>query len=279
MLEDYKKMYEECAGSIVGWKKINKNDLCNLYIENEHNEYKKQSYLSAIICRYWSLIPKYYGISKNVVTIEDVYEWLVDAIMYALEHRTWKIEGSTIYNDPNGPDKVINRCMKCRRLTYYQAINRQKRKDGQLYLSLDSIQDEIDDCSDIFTDDESSVNSFSFMLDEYIKSFYNAGEYFIAFMIDSIAYNSVFTYSLTDQTCKFSEKKLENAIMSYDDTDIKLFADRYGLDFNDVKRKWRLYVWGMSRSTISSKMKEGFDILRNSKYFSEEYASRCCQTF
>ena len=37
MLDSYKKVYEKEADKIPNWKKINKNDLINLYIENENN--------------------------------------------------------------------------------------------------------------------------------------------------------------------------------------------------------------------------------------------------
>ena len=125
MLDEYKNLYCECANNYIkGWKQIDKNQLCNLYIEHENDSKLSQAYLSAIIYKYWKLIPKFYSISYNVVQPEDVYEWLLSSILYALKHRSWLKKDSSIYMDKNGPDKVINRCMKCRRFTYYQAINR-----------------------------------------------------------------------------------------------------------------------------------------------------------
>ncbi|MBO7697142.1 MAG: hypothetical protein J6Y28_04630 [Acholeplasmatales bacterium] len=57
MLDDYKRSYEECANLIKDWKSISSIDLCNNYIKNLNTDSNKaQSYLSAVICRYWYII-------------------------------------------------------------------------------------------------------------------------------------------------------------------------------------------------------------------------------
>ena len=197
MLDEYKNLYCECANNYIkGWKEIDKNQLCNLYIEHENDSKLSQAYLSAIIYKYWKLIPKFYSISYNVVQPEDVYEWLLSSILYALKHRSWLKKDSSIYMDKNGPDKVINRCMKCRRFTYYQAINRKKRKGGFGNLSLDQMTDELNDSLNCVVDKEDAVDrttsDYDFMLNEYIKFIYIHDCPFNAFVLDIIAYKDPF---------------------------------------------------------------------------------------
>ena len=178
MLDEYKNSYKETANQIPNWLNIDKNDLCNLYLDNEGTDIQ-QAYLSAIIYKYWSLIPKYHSLSYNVASPEDVYEWLVDAIMYALEHKSWKNPKSSIYNDPCGPDKVINRCMKCRRLTYYQAINRKKRQGGAIQLSLDEISEETTDCNTYLEDLMTDCEIDNMILNQYILKIFDKKLYFM----------------------------------------------------------------------------------------------------
>ena len=49
MLEEYKKLCKASADIIPNWEKIDKNKLCNLYIQNESNSELANAYLSGII--------------------------------------------------------------------------------------------------------------------------------------------------------------------------------------------------------------------------------------
>ena len=66
MLEDIKKSYVKTANSSVpNWKELDVNTLCNLYIENEKDEGKKNGYFSAIVLKKWGYIGKNYINSKS----------------------------------------------------------------------------------------------------------------------------------------------------------------------------------------------------------------------
>ena len=55
-LEEIKNTFEIYANYINGWKTMNKNELVNLYIKNEEDEFSRECYYAAIILRYWSII-------------------------------------------------------------------------------------------------------------------------------------------------------------------------------------------------------------------------------
>ena len=126
MLDENKELCRRTADIIPEWTSMSKNDLCRAYVANKGNEAAQNAYLSAILYRYWNLISKYYymGVGVNRASPEECYDWLVDSVCCCVNSASWEDPNSSIYKDPNGPDKVINRCMKCARLTYYQFINR-----------------------------------------------------------------------------------------------------------------------------------------------------------
>lgn len=89
MLENEYASFRKRADAIPNWEKIDKNVLANLYLENEHDEVKREEYLSALVCRYWHNIGSQYNESKNSVNIEECYDWLLNALLRALKNRKW----------------------------------------------------------------------------------------------------------------------------------------------------------------------------------------------
>ena len=284
MLEEYKTLYQQEADKIAEWKKINKNQLCNLFI-NETNKEKKNSYFSAIVCNYWYMIAKYYNMSKNIAQIEDVYGWLIDTIMYVLDNHVWTNPNSSLYKDPNGPDKAINRNISCRRYTAYQTFNRQKRKPSYLNVSWDDIADrcEIDTLMEDF---DSPIN---IDINNLIRNCFLKQQYMTAFIIDNIAYGNTFktvtesvksaelekkenkksdreairmakcdekgkdytpVYAYTISYNVFSPKKLVSRLKNLSEDDASFFASRYGLPEDVVEDKLINYCKNCSNSAL-----------------------------
>ena len=141
-LEFYRKAHEARASSIEGWKTMNKNDLVNKYIEVEDNAELADAYMSAILCRYWGIIASFRKNSFRSIHDETIYyDWLTYAVMRAIDKRRWKDPQNKLYNDPNGPDKVINRCLKCARLGWYQQSNRPGKKANHATESIEQAAD------------------------------------------------------------------------------------------------------------------------------------------
>ena len=224
MLEEYRDFYTNWANNINGWDKLSKNELCFKYIENENDAYLRDSYLAAIVSKYWGLIKQYYDQSPGVCEPEDVYGWLIDSILYALKNRRWEDKDSSIYMDKNGPDKVINRQMKCRRATFYQSINKLKRCENFGTQSLDEWVESVGDdipVKEQFTDEHTGH------IEEFIRKKFNDKEYESAYIIDIIAFDNV--YNAIDKTTnKFSERLLVDELEHIDDDYLIRFAVRYG---------------------------------------------------
>lgn len=176
MLDEYKQIYEEIATSgLPHWKKMCKNELIKKASIMENGP-TRDSYVAAIMLNYWHKIPKFYSKCKLVATPEDIHTWLTTSVMYALDKRPWESESSSIYNDPNGPDKVVNRCMESRRITFYQQLNRYNRKINSAILSLDSLTEDYKDAAaptylDDYIYEIHNIVSQQFINKEYINAF------------------------------------------------------------------------------------------------------------
>lgn len=281
MLDEYRQLYEQEASKIKDWKKINKNTLCNLYVD-EKSPVLKNAYFSAIVANYWYLIVSNYNTSKSIATQEDVYDWLLESILYALKHVSWRNPKSSIYQDPNGPDKVINRCMKCRRLTYYQQMNRMKRKDGFGTLSLDEIQEIYNENTDAIMDTSEMDIQEELSIKNLIKNCFKMKKYITAFIIDNIAYGDTFSlYSETKEGKKskqdedseafknesgyvvFNKLWLEKRLKKLSPADAQYFANRYDLPLEVVEDKLINYLAKASNKDIKNLIKNTLDDLKN----------------
>ena len=231
MLNDYKNLCKQSADLVIdNWEHLSKNELCNLYLENENDELLANAYFSALLYKYWNLIPKFHSLSYNVAEPEDVYGWLVDSISYALHHRRWTESDSGIYKDSAGPDKVINRRMKCARLTYYQFINRKKRKQDFDVLSLDELQETLNDNLEV-PEVEINLDTYSLDLLNFVKEIFNQKDYFLAFLIDILINENIFEKV---SNANFNIKKVVKIFKRLDIAFCKRFASTYDLNEESV---------------------------------------------
>lgn len=270
LLDEYKESFRQCADLIEGWQDLSKNELCRKYAENEGNEVIQNSYFSAIMYRYWHLISKYYYMSRNVASPEDCYEWLEDSVYGCLKATSWDREASSIYKDPNGPDKVINRCMKCARLTYYQFINRKKRKDNFGLLSLDEL-------SELFGTTVSEPSSSevveteisSWAIEDYIKTAFDQKDYFVAVLLDVMLTQDIFDVRLDESknvSTSLNIKKLVKSMLSIDETYIQHFAKKYNFDI-DVVRKGISYFNELKPYIMKAKIQTCLERLQHDSFF------------
>lgn len=274
MLDEYKEACRRSADLIHGWQDLSKNDLCRKYVESKDNPQLQDSYFAAIMYRYWYLISKYYHMSSNVASIEDCYEWLVDSVYGCLKATSWDREDSSIYKDPNGPDKVINRCMKCARLTYYQFINRKKRKDNFGLLSLDEMTELFGTTvSEPESSENVEQNITQWAIDEYVKKSFSNKDYFVAVMVDAICSQEVFDVVInkeTGMTTKFNIKKLTKFMSNITDEYVAEFAKKYGLAVEEAE-KGVSYFRFQKPPTIKAKIQTNLEKLQHDSFFKMLY--------
>lgn len=237
MLENEYASFRKRADAIPDWEKINKNKLANLYLENEHDEVKREQYLSALVCRYWHNIGSQYNESKNSVNIEECYDWLLNALLRALKNRKWTDPTSKLYNDSCGPDKVINRCIASERDIFYQSSNTYKRRTQFGVQSIDVAQEEYGDASFVSPYLAAEDNYNNVDIDNLIQSFVDENDIIEAIIVDGICYGDAFKEARDEQdenkvNYEFNERKLVKYIKSLTQANIDQFVYKYSIPAN-----------------------------------------------
>lgn len=265
MLDEYKELCRRAANFAPGWQELSKNDLCRQYVKNKGNTSLQNAYLSAILYRYWGLISKYYYQSANCATPEECYGWLVDSVSCCVNLAAWENPDSSIYNDPNGPDKVINRCMKCARLTYYQFINRKKRKDDFGVLSVDELKEMYGNSSAEPEDPEQECDVSLFLIKDYILQEFHKKNYFVSFLIYFILYGNVFDVVKTDthSVSEFNTRKMCRLMSNIEDGMLVTFSEDMKLPLVAV-RKAAEYVRGVPSANMRKKVQQTLENLKHS---------------
>lgn len=239
MLDSYRQNYEKLADSFIeeDWRKENKNNLFHKYIEYENsNPAKAEAYLAAIVVRYWHLVGSYYIKGKGAYTIDDVHDWLLDVIHFALKDRPW-IEGSgnRLEGDKNGPDKYINVCMKSRIQGFYQWSNAAKRAESFTEYSLEKA---MEDTGDAKIPGIEGIKDIDFYMDlkKYIKSQFKNKKYMQGFLVDGIINAPVMEYTKEEDGIysQFNKKKLSKHIRLMDDNYCKVFSNLYDIPEQEV---------------------------------------------
>ena len=265
MLEEYKELCLKAANLAPGWQELSKNDLCREYVKNKGNETLQNAYISAILYRYWNLISKYYYQSANCATPEECYGWLVDSVSCCVNLAAWENPDSSIYNDPNGPDKVINRCMKCARLTYYQFINRKKRRDDFGTLSVDELKELYGNGAPEPEDPEQEYDVSLLVIKAYIIEEFRKKNYFVSFLIYFILYANVFdVIKLEDsRSSEFNLRKMCRIMSTIEEDMLVSFSEDLKLPLSDVTKAAE-YVRSVPSGNMKKKIQQTLENLKHS---------------
>lgn len=265
MLDEYKELCRKAANFAPGWHELSKNDLCREYVKNKGNATLQNAYISAILYRYWNLISKYYYQSANCATPEECYGWLVDSVSCCVNLAAWENPDSSIYNDPNGPDKVINRCMKCARLTYYQFINRKKRRDEFGMLSVDELKELYGNGAPEPEDPEQEYDVSLFIIKDYIVEEFHKKNYFVSFLVYFILYANVFdVIKLEDsRTSEFNLRKICRIMSTIEEDMLVSFSEDLKLPIADVTKAAE-YVRSVPSGNMKKKIQQTLENLKHS---------------
>lgn len=238
MLNEYKKIYEESANQIPGWKKMSTLELAEEYLKSSD-----ERYLSAIICKYWYLIPMYYNNQEyKFASEDDCYNWLIDTIIYVLKNNVWNNPDNSLYKDVDGPDKAIIVCFTRERLRFYDYTKKDKRiannkavRLSQLDLPEQSEEQFIDSLLKREYKDEYEEESLENYVENKIKEEFNNKEYFDAYALYGILSFDLYERAV-DGSISFSEKKLKRFMRRMDKDIYKIFSNDMNISIKKVER-------------------------------------------
>ena len=180
MLNEYKQIYLESVKVIPSWRKMSQMELVEKYLEG--GPYA-ESYLAAEILKFWHIIDRTLYKDKGLYDEYEVYTWYISAILYAIKNKPWENPKSSLYQDKKSIEKILNVFVKCQRVNWFQASNRQKRKLNHATLSIEELQEMYND--GFVSGNLIAQTEFPFFKDLVFK-FYNEKQYLMCFIIDII---------------------------------------------------------------------------------------------
>lgn len=272
MLEKQKLIYEQRADNVVpGWRTANKNDLINKYLEYEHTDrVLADGYMSAIMCKYWRAIDRYYATSKNSVSVEECYDWLVRSVLYAIKRRPWIDPNNKLYTDPNGPDKVVNQVIKSTRLGFYQSSNTHKRKLNYGTASLDALMEDLGEAAPLPEVDNLHDMIWDMDIRNFVQDAFKNQEYLLAFMVDGIVNYEVFDHERGQDGYMYSQfnpKRLSRHIRALSPKYCEQFSKVYGVETSDVVKAAQI-VHDFSRVKLKNGLNRNMKLLGRTKALS-----------
>lgn len=234
MIQDIYNSYYNCANTLPGWQDMSKTELANGYCDADDNkdETKRNQYYSALMCRYWFKVFKLYNESRSTrLDIEDFSSWLSESLDIAFRYRSWRDPNDKLYNDPDGPDKVINRCIYSTRKRWYTYFNKDKRKINYQTNSLDSQIEEFGDSAiDLLAGSEVGFDESDYNCKEIIKLFIEENNIKDALLIDAICYQDSFKDN------GFNERKVVEHLKSLNPTFINYFSHQYKVNRAELNK-------------------------------------------
>lgn len=249
MLNEYKDNYIKSASKIPNWKQMEQLDLMNGYLAGGP---LAESYLAALIVKFWNIIDRTLYRDKNLYDEAEAYDWYISAIMYAISHRPWENPTSTIYQDPKAIEKILNMHVKCLRANWFQASNRIKRQINHGISSLQAIQE--DYYEGYGTVSESLVTEINTDYHvELIQKLCSQSQYLFALIIDLIVNDIANLESIND--LNYLSKFIRKSITSLPDSYIKSFSENYDIDIKKLRD-----IFKSIKSMSPEKLKESVDL-------------------
>ena len=266
MLDNLKQEDEKCADlNVPDWRSYSKSDLCRAYVQHKDDTYLRDGYFSAIIVKYWNVLYKY-KLTSPGFNESDFYTWLVRALTYILNKHPWDDAGTSIYGDPSGPDKAVNRCLKSTRLIFYDKSNTFKRRANICTASIEDLEEKYKDATfpqflGVDPVEEEDITSY------IIKDAFKRKNYFVAFMVFNIVAKNPFDRVLKNGAdyLQFNEKKLVRYMHNIDDRTCKIMAEEFDLNLDEVFLGASTCT-ALSVGRIRSAIRLNLKILSNSKY-------------
>jgi len=262
----------QIKGFVVGQKEdvpYDITELANAYRSacERCDEVAKNQMLSALMVRYWHLIPYLYEKSKGSgITLVDSAMWVYDGIEKAVRYGAWLDPNKHVSKEKKGAEKCINQAITSVRASWYEHSNRQIRsKDNQL-LSLDTSAYQDDSGKSIPLVDDLPKDDFglrsSVATTILMDSLLSQRKVTDALLVDMLMNGSAFP---TRGGLRFSETLLASDLKSLDSSYAESFCEKYGFGDDGMVRGIVSKLHGMGQNDLLSLIRSKLGELRASR--------------
>lgn len=234
--------------------------LANTYVkyERQGNKEMMSSCLSALMVRYWYMIPFLYEQCKSLrIDRDDVVSMIYEALVKAFKYKSWLDITKAVSSEENGAEKCINQCITSVKQGAFQNSNTATRKLNFMTFSIEESVEIFGDSSEcLYTEDEDEYAGVRELVENKLKSKDVIG----ALVIDSICFANCWDKN------GFNMPKLVSNIKKPDYT--SLFKDRYEVDsslsdkINKIQKNNRKNLKELVKYTINN-LKQDREIIYN----------------
>lgn len=279
MYSEHYKSFVLDASRLGDYQSMTKTELANGYCDadDRHDDIKRSQYFSALMLRYWYKVGELYESSSSLskamsFEIEDYISLVAESLSIGLSYRRWRDPKNKLYNDPNGPDKVFQRCFLSTRQRYYTYSNKQKRNKNaylaQIVGDSETFSSNVVSESVVFENlDVDRHSSATLSLVEGItQHLIDRNKLLEAITVDCIAYSDSFINKKLNNktTAVFSQKKLASILASLNDKYEDYFCNTYFVDKEELS-KVITKLSTISYTTLERYIKNTLNLLRNNK--------------
>jgi hypothetical protein len=235
MIKETFDNYLNSAKGLGDFQSLTKTQLANGYCDAEEagDMVKRDQYFSALMLRYWFKVMEFYRNSPFVrQEPDDFSSWIAESLNVAFKYRQWRNPSHPLNKDPNGPDKVINKCLFSTRKRWHKYANQDKRRVNFFVESIEEHFEKYENKSQSLTEhvEYADVQSSSQAI---VQLYLNRGKYIEAIIIDHIAHYNSFSFKSSKKGEKkdyvFSKVMLVKELAEIDETYISNFKDIYSV--------------------------------------------------
>lgn len=284
MYSDFCKRAMGIPGFKVGQKEdveYDITDLANHYVKamNERDSEGMDKYISALMVRYWHMVPYLWDKSKSSkLGMEDMVMWVYDGLAKAFKYQSWLDPNKPVSRDPKGAEKCFNQCITSIRQYWYKHFNTNQSKVNYISASLDAMHDLLGDSFDDSVPFESFEKEGS-VCSDIISTLVREGRLFDAVVIDKLCFDDSFKESkrkkqvtmqsdegevieeVPTSVFSFDSRKLMACLKDIDNDYVFRFSKAYGADPEEVK----LELGKQSKSNLGASIEKVFSRIRSDK--------------
>ena len=280
----------KCAKTIPGFKIGQKEDveyditdLANGYVKamNENDQIGMNQYISALMVRYWHMVPYLWDKSKSSkLDMEDMVMWIYDGFAKAFKYQSWLDPTKAISKDPKGAEKCFNQCITSVRQHLYRHYNTAQAKINYVATSLDALYDTMGDA----VEEAAAVKIIdsNMICREIIASLVNEGKIFDAIVVDRLCFDDSFKETkhtkqvkiMTDEgemledvssySYELNNTKLISCLKAINEDYINEFSLTYNVSVEEIKialKKHTKSKIGANVQTVLNKLKTNKKVL------------------
>ena len=228
--------------------------------------------ISAVLCRYWNLIEKYYYKATKQMSEYECYDCLIDTVDYMVHNRVWEDPNHKLYGDENAPDKIMNKKMFHNYCTCLQLKNRHNHKSNLPMMNVS-----FEELLENGWDEDSDVNETRMVTEDYdsgamdmIAEYYKKYDYSVVFILYCILCKYPFNSEKVEGGIKVSLNisRLSNLIRDMEEDDYNRISTIVRDDVRVVGALAKLYK-DLKTKDIKDILNKNLNYLRMNSFFRE----------